>query len=210
MYTLYVNHRQMLKKLLLFTFISFAICAKAQNPAILTAFELNRFQNEIIVSWEIQSGSLCSGLQVEHSTDSINFTSIYDYPGVCGSSTASERYTFSHIDPAVNKKNYYRINLNTNGISEILSITFIKLEESGYALFPMPLEPSSKIYFSNDNNETAAIVLYNSSGAIVYQSEPLKTNEFNLGNLQLPLGLYHFSIVMADRKNVDGKFVVAK
>ena len=200
----------MLKKIFLFTFLAFAICTKAQNPPMLVAFELNRFQNEVIVSWEIQSGSLCSGLKVEHSTDSINFASIYDYPGICGSSTASERYTFAHLNPEVNKKNYYRINLNVNGISEILSITFIKLEENGYALFPMPLEPSSKIYFRNDNNETAVIVVYNSSGAIVYQSTPIKTNELNMGNLQLPLGLYHFSIIMADKKNVDGKFIIVK
>lgn len=198
------------KKLLIFAFLICSLLAKAQNPPMLLSFELNRFQNEIIVNWEIAGGSLCSGLQVEHSTDSINFTSIYDYPGVCGSSTANERYTFAHTNPSINKKNYYRINLSTNGISEILSITFIKLEDSGYALFPMPLESSSKIYFSNDNNETAAIIVYNSSGAIAYQSQPTKTNEFNLGTLSLPFGLYHFSIVVADRKNIDGKFIVGK
>ena len=200
----------MRKYILLLFFAHGFVLLKAQNPPMLLSFEVNRYQNEVIVSWEIAGGSLCSGLQVEHSVDSANFTSIYDYPGVCGSSTASERYTFAHINPSVNKKNYYRINLSTNGISEILSITFVKLEENGYALFPMPIEPNSRIFFSNDNNETAVIVVYNSSGAIAYQSKSTKTNEFNLGNLSLPLGLYHFSIIMADRKNLVGKFVVGK
>jgi hypothetical protein len=177
---------------------------------MLVAFELNRYQNTVVVTWEIESGNLCSGVQVEHSSDSINFTSIYDYPGVCGSSTANERYSFSHTNPISNAKNYYRINLGTNGISEVLSITFVKVEENGYALFPMPLESGSKIYFSNDNNETVAIAIYNSSGAIAYQSKPTKTNEFNLGNIPLPIGLYHFIIIMADKKSVEGKFVVGK
>lgn len=190
-------------------FLSFFVI-KAQNPPMLVAFEVNRFQNQVVVTWEIESGNLCSGVQVEHSSDSINFTSIYDYPGVCGSSTANERYSFSHTNPISNAKNYYRINLGANGVSEVLSIMFVKVEENGYALFPMPIEPNSKLYFSNDNNETVGIVIYNSTGAITYQSKPTKANEFNLGNIPLPIGLYHFSVVMADKKNIDGKFVVAK
>ena len=200
----------MKKYFLLVLLFTGSILVQAQNPPMLAAFEINRFQNQVVVTWEIESGNLCSGVQVEHSSDSINFTSIYDYPGVCGSSTANERYTFSHTNPISNAKNYYRINLGTNGISQVLSITFVKLEENGYALFPMPLEPNSKIYFSNDNNETVIIVIYNSAGAIAYQSKPTKTNEFSLGNLPFVLGIYHFSIVRADKKSIEGKFIVGK
>lgn len=199
----------MLKKIFVLIFLVSAFYSKAQNPPMLLAFEVNRFQNEVVVTWEIESGNLCSGVQVEHSSDSISFTSIYDYPGVCGSSTANERYTFSHTNPISNAKNYYRINLGTNGISEILSITFVKVEEDGYALFPMPVEPSSKLYFSNDNNETLDFLVFNSSGAEVIKQEGLKTNEINLGKLQLPVGIYHFNILIGKRK-IEGKFVIAK
>lgn len=200
----------MLKKISIFIFLISGPFIKAQNPSMLLTFEVNRFQNEVVVTWEIESGNLCSGVQVEHSSDSINFSSIYDYPGVCGSSTANERYTFSHTNPVSNATNYYRINLGTNGISEILAITFIKLEEDGYALFPMPVELNSKIYFSNDNNATVAISIYNSSGAIAYQSEPTKTNEFSLGSIPLTLGVYHFRISRDDGKDIEGKFLVAR
>jgi len=185
------------------------LAIKAQNPPMLLSFELNRFQNELLVTWEIESGNLCTGLKVEHSSDSINFTSIYEYPGICGSSTANERYSFSHTNPIANARNYYRINLNTNGVSAILGITFIKLEESGYALFPMPIESGSKLYFSNDNNETTDFSIYNSSGAVVLSIEGLKTNELSLDELNLPLGVYHFKIMVADRK-IEGKFIVVK
>jgi hypothetical protein len=185
------------------------LAIKAQNPPMLLSFELNRFQNELLVTWEIESGNLCTGLKVEHSSDSINFTSIYEYPGICGSSTANERYSFSHTNPIANARNYYRINLNTNGVSAILGITFIKLEESGYALFPMPIESGSKLYFSNDNNETTDFSIYNSSGAVVLSVEGLKTNELSLDELNLPLGVYHFKIMVADRK-IEGKFIVVK
>ena len=182
---------------------------KAQNPSMLLSFEVNRFQNEVVVTWEIESGNLCSGVQVEHSSDSINFTSMYDYPGVCGSSTANERYTFSHTNPISNAKNYYRINLGTNGISEVLSITFIKVEEDGYTLFPMPLESNSKLYFSNDNSESLDFFVFNSAGAEVIKQEGLKTNEISLGKLALPIGIYHFNILIGKRK-IEGKFVVGK
>jgi hypothetical protein len=189
--------------------ILLTIILKAQNPPMLLSFELNRFQNELLVTWEIESGNLCTGLKVEHSSDSINFTSIYEYPGICGSSTANERYSFSHTNPIANARNYYRINLNTNGVSDILGITFIKLEESGYALFPMPIESGSKLYFSNDNNGTADFSIYNSSGALVLKTEGLKTNEISLDEINLPVGVYHFKIKVADRK-IEGKFIVAK
>lgn len=200
----------MKKYILLVIFFSGSILIQAQNPPMLLSFEVNRFQNQVVVTWEIESGNLCSGVQVEHSSDSINFTSIYDYPGICGSSTANERYTFSHTNPISNAKNYYRINLGTNGISDVLSITFVKVEEDGYALFPMPVELSSKIYFSNDNNATVAISIYNSSGAIAYQSKPTKTNEFSIGSIPLTLGVYHFRISRNDGKEIEGKFVVAR
>lgn len=199
----------MKKFTLLVLLFTASVFAQAQNPPMLEAFEITRFQNQVIVTWEIESGNLCSGVQVEHSSDSINFTSIYDYPGVCGSSTANERYTFSHTNPISNAKNYYRINLGTNGISEVLSIMFVKVDEEGYALFPMPIESSSKIYFSNDNNETVDFFVFNSSGAEVIKQKGLKTNEINLGKLTLPLGIYHFNILIGKRK-IEGKFIIAR
>ncbi len=199
----------MKKYILIVLLFTGSILVQAQNPPMLLSFEVNRFQNELLVTWEIESGNLCTGLKVEHSSDSINFTSIYEYPGICGSSSANERYSFSHKNPNANARNYYRINLNTNGVSAILGITFIKLEESGYALFPMPIESGSKLYFSNENNGTADIAIFNSSGAVVLNLEGLKTNELSLDKINLPLGVYHFKIMVADRK-IEGKFIVVK
>lgn len=199
----------MKKYILIVLLFTGSILVQAQNPPMLLSFEVNRFQNELLVTWEIESGNLCTGLKVEHSSDSINFTSIFEYPGICGSSSANERYSFSHKNPNANARNYYRINLNTNGVSAILGITFIKLEESGYALFPMPIESGSKLYFSNENNGTADIAIFNSSGAVVLNLEGLKTNELSLDKINLPLGVYHFKIMVADRK-IEGKFIVVK
>ena len=199
----------MKKYILIVLLFTGSILVQAQNPPMLLSFEVNRFQNELLVTWEIESGNLCTGLKVEHSSDSINFTSIYEYPGICGSSSANERYSFSHKNPNANARNYYRINLNTNGVSAILGIAFIKLEESGYALFPMPIESGSKLYFSNENNGTADIAIFNSSGAVVLNLEGLKTNELSLDKINLPLGVYHFKIMVADRK-IEGKFIVVK
>ena len=199
----------MKKYILLFLLFTGSIFAKALNPPMLISFELNRYQNEILVTWEIASGNLCSGLKVEHAIDTTNFSSIYDYPGICGSSTANERYSFSHTNPVANKINYYRINLNINGNSEILGVFFVKFEENGYSLFPMPIESTSKIYFSNDNNESFDFLVSNSSGSVVLDQKGLKANEIALGKLVLPIGVYHFNILIGKRK-IEGKFVVAK
>ncbi|MBA3970935.1 MAG: T9SS type A sorting domain-containing protein [Bacteroidetes bacterium] len=198
--------KYLIPTILLFT--SFSL--KAQSPPMLTAFEVNRFQNNILVDWEIAAGNFCTGLKVEHSTDSVNFVSIYDYPGICGNTTVNERYSFLHTNPVSNVRNYYRINLNTNGISDILGITFIKLEETGYALFPMPLTSNSKLYFNNDKKENVTLVIYNSAGAKVHEQQGIKNNEVNMGNLVLPAGLYHFNVIIAEKRNIEGKFVIVK
>ena len=191
-------------------FILSAIVLKAQSPPMLVSFEVNRYQNSVLIDWEIAAGNFCTGLKVEHSSDSVNFVSIYDYPGVCGNTAVNERYSFLHTNPVGNARNYYRINLNTNGISDILGITFIKLEGTGYALFPMPLSTSSKLYFNNDQKENATIIIYNSAGAKVYERAGIKNDEVYMGDLTLPVGLYHFNLVIAEKRNVEGKFVVAK
>ena len=199
----------MFKRIFIFIFLLNWALIKAQNPPMLVSFEVNRHQNEILVTWEIESGNLCSGLKVEHATDTANFISVYEYPGICGSSTANHRYSFSHMDPAPNKVNYYRINLNVNGNSEILSVFYIKFEENGYSLFSMPIESASKIYFSNDNNEPVNFLVSNSSGSEVLNQKGLKTNEISLGKLVLPIGIYHFNILIGKQK-IEGKFVVGK
>lgn len=191
-------------------FILNALIVKAQNPAMLTTFEVNKYQNSILIDWEIAGGNLCSGLKVEHSTDSINFITVYDYPGVCGNSITSERYSFIHNNPVSNVRNYYRINLNSNGNSDIIGITFIKLEETGYALFPMPLESKSKLYYSNDNNAAVNFTVFNSSGIIVLTKEAIKENEIDLGHFTFPIGLYYFKIAVGENSPIEGKFIVAK
>jgi hypothetical protein len=182
---------------------------RAQNPSILTGFEVNRYPNSILINWELSGGSSCSELKVEHSTDSVNFVSIYDYPGICGNSTASERYSFTHTNPVANVRNYYRINLDTYGNSDIIGITFIKLDLNKAIIIPMPLQSLSRLYFDNPQKENATFLLYNSSGVLVEKIENIKSDEIFLGNLKLAVGVYSYNILLSGQKKIEGKLIIA-
>jgi hypothetical protein len=187
-----------------------ALFVKAQNPSFLLSFDINRYQNSIIINWEIEGGNLCAELKVEHSTDSVNYVSIYEYPGICGNSTSNEKYSFTHSNPVNNSRNYYRINLNASGNSGTLGITFVKLEETGYVIFPMPLEQGSKLYFSNDNDQQASFAVHNSSGSRVMYLEGIRNNEIDLGRSVFPAGVYYFTIRVENDPAIEGKFIIIK
>jgi hypothetical protein len=179
----------------------------AQNPPSLQSFKIERFRDEILIVWEISSGNLCSGLKIEHSIDSLNFLGIFDYPGICGNSSVSERYSFSHMHPVANSLNFYRIDLNTNGTSETLKVFYADLKEKNYSLFPNPVSTSTNLYFNNPDNETVTFRIYNLNGKEFINQSNIRTGIIPIGSFKLPSGIYHFSIDKG-KEIINGKFVI--
>lgn len=120
---------------ILLFFSALSIGASAQRIA---GFGLLTSESHVGLRFTITRGSSCSGYTVYHSLDSLHFSSIYEYAGVCGNSTADDQKTYTHAAPTPNRINYYKINLWPVEMSEVAGILVPAETVSGLLLYPNP------------------------------------------------------------------------
>ncbi|UPT66994.1 MAG: T9SS type A sorting domain-containing protein [Sphingobacteriales bacterium JAD_PAG50586_3] len=170
---------------------------RAQETSILGSFDAAAFNGKVQLSWQITAGSVCDGIKISHSTDSINFTQIGEIIGVCGSISEPVNYSFTHDTPLQNGKNYYRLQLGATGKSPIININLITIGNSGYQIRPHPVNGPAMVYFTNENQQPHTLVVYNSNGQQV-QKYYTSTGSFNIQPTGITNGMYLFTI--ADEK----------
>lgn len=179
----------------------------AQNHPMLSDFSVVETDEQAYLSWTIIAGSTCSGIQIYHSTDSVNFTVIGEISGVCGSVTEPQNYNFTDADPVLNSVNYYKLELGGQGFSQIISVKIIALQD-GYQVQPQPANSETRIYFDNDEGQQHELSVYNTDGVKVLSSTT-ESNYFHVITAKLPSGVYVFTIAgPGDRRSVNGKFAV--
>jgi hypothetical protein len=86
---------------------------------------------EMKLDWVIGPGNTCADLEIQHSTDSITFTTVYVYPGICGDATFSQSYSWTHPGPMCGTKNYYRVVSMSGGTLAETSTNVLCYGESG-------------------------------------------------------------------------------
>lgn len=193
-----------------FIIISCCFCvmgfSQNQNPT-LANFSVQDFSNSVSISWTVKAGFSCTDLDVEHSTDSINFTSIYNYPGVCGATSEDEDYAFVQENPAKNSKNYYRMNLGNYGYSEVKSVFLFNYSNAGYSITPNPITDGGKLRFSNTENTSCFFEVYDVKGNMIYFLNDITGDEIELGSANLNSGVYFFRLYNA-KNSFNGRFSV--
>ncbi|PKO97870.1 MAG: hypothetical protein CVU14_09065 [Bacteroidetes bacterium HGW-Bacteroidetes-9] len=180
----------------------------AQDYNILDKFIATESNGKVFLNWVITSGQTCDGINILRSTNNINFIQIGEIPGVCGSSTTPQPYSFVDENPVFNSVNYYYLELGTTGYSEILEVEIIDTRIGGYQIRPNPVIDKAQIYIDNKKSENHELWLYNLSGAHI---STLNTNneyfEFDAANLSS--GIYIFAIInLATSSITKGKIVV--
>lgn len=180
--------------------------AQNQNPT-LANFSVQDFNTSISISWTVKAGFSCTDVDVEHSTDSINFTSIYNYPGVCGATSEDQDYSFTQQNPDKNVKNYYRMNLGNYGYSEVKSVFLFDYSNAGYSIAPNPITDGGKLRFSNTENSTFFFEVYDTKGNMIYFQNDISGNEIELGSANLNSGVYFFRLYNT-KNSFNGRFSV--
>lgn len=165
-------------------------------------------QRSVFMSIAIKAGSICQGILIERSTDSIQFSEIGSIAGVCGSSTADVRYTFTDISPVPNSTNYYRLRFGENGFSEVVSVLYVELLNN-FKLFPNPANRVATLWFSNTNRENYSLLVVDATGKIVWQQSGIKDNKISLEVASFLPGIYFFQLSSTTGQTIKGKLVVA-
>lgn len=195
-----------IKILLLLVLIAFGV--KAQETSILGSFKATTFNGKVQLSWQITAGSMCDGIKITHSTDSVNFTQIGEIIGVCGSISEPVNYNFTHDTPLQNGNNYYRLQLGPTTKSHIINIDLVAVGSSGYQIRPHPVAGPATLYFDNVNQQPHTLTIYTINGQAV-QKYQTATSAFYLEPAGATNGLYLFTITdEKDNLHIKGKFLI--
>jgi len=192
-------------KLLLLFVLSFQF-GFAQQDSIFSLFNVEQENNKVVVFITINGGIQCAGLQVQRSTDSINFLQIYEFPGICGSPGADESYVYVDDSPVKNAINYYRLEVGNLGIvSDQKSVFFQYFESYKLLITPNPCEECT-VRFPNDKREKVRIQLFSIDGKFLMEEETTN-NFYSLKNFDLQGSIFLVSILYENGKNITGKIL---
>lgn len=196
----------MLKYLCVSFLIAFGYNANTQT--ILGDFDIDQSNGKVLLAWTIKSGSVCNGMQIFRSKDSVNFVLIEDIQGVCGDLSSSVSYTYTDQTPILNNYNYYKINFGGLEDSNILGIEVINILSNSYLLKPNPVTGASDLYFENDNQSEVVLKVFDDFGDVIYIEET-QANKFTLDSTSFSSGIYYFSLENKTTRNViNGKAVI--
>jgi hypothetical protein len=88
-------------------------------------------RNNVLLNWVVSPGNTCADLELQLSTDSINYTTIYVYPGICGNTTSSQSYQFNHTSSECTEKRFYRLTSSSSGVFARTDLNFICYGDDG-------------------------------------------------------------------------------
>ena len=129
----------MFKSILLLLLVGFKASTSAQSSSALDDFAAFENDGKIYLNWTLGAGSTCNGIQIQRSMDSLSFYQIGEIPGVCGSNSAAQRYTFVDSFPILNSNHYYRLELGGVGYSEVINVRVLGSTKELFSVFPVPV-----------------------------------------------------------------------
>jgi hypothetical protein len=188
-----------------FFFICLLLSGKGNSQTILDEFSIDVTQGQVLLAWTIKSGSLCNGIQIYRSIDSLNFSEIKNIDGICGDLSSPVYYTYTDQNPIQNETNYYKLALGGEGESDILGIEVLFVPANSYLLRPNPISGTADLYFENANNENIELKIYDDLGSVIHKKST-NTNRFILDSSMISTGLYYFTIInQASNRVINGR-----
>lgn len=198
----------MLKKLLYISCLLslLGICSIVNAQTSIRNFYLQQYQKSIKVNFVITSRQYCTGYEIQRSTDTIEFVSIYNYPVFCSESREPISVVYYDEQPVKNTISFYRIYVPPSTLSSIQAITYRESPDLGYILYSNPVD---QIFKMKVNSPFATTELYNVTGRKLFDFLADAEGMINENIQLLPNGIYYFLIKTKDNLMVRGKFVKA-
>jgi Secretion system C-terminal sorting domain len=140
-------------------------------------FKLSANATAVGIRFTITRGSSCDGYSVMHGTDSLHLTRVYEFAGICGDPGTDQPNSYTHANPALNKTNYYRIDLPPFERSSIRSTFIADPTNQELTIFPNPVGSTNKlsIRFGKTNATKFTGFIYNQFG------QPIRELTFTSG-----------------------------
>jgi hypothetical protein len=180
----------------------------AQEP-VLGEFGISNSDGTVTLSWTILAGATCNGIEIYHSTDTLNPQLIGKIYGVCGNITQPQSYAYTDPAPIPNHINYYWLKLGGFVFSNRIAIEIIDISHGGYQLRPNPVRSEARLYFDNHPRDSYQLTVYDMRGTVV-AGMTTRDNHFDWSADDAPAGTYLFTITdPAHQVKTKGRLLVA-
>lgn len=145
-------------------------------PIELVDFDVECEDNNVAINWSTISETNNDFFTVEKSMDGISFEAIGTLTGEGNSSSLRE---YSMIDYQVSGSAFYRLKqTDFDGNHRYSRTTSVECNSgSGVNVFPNPAGNEINISMENNVSDTFSIIIYNSTGELIYNQEDLSTTE---------------------------------
>lgn len=199
----------MLNKIAVAVLVLFSLCAKAQDSTFASHFIALESNGSVLLSWIINQGNTCNGIDVYRSIDTPHFEFIGDIPGICGSGLEPQSFDFRDVNPIRNKTVFYQVRFGRTGYHSTTSILLLDLNKEGVQIRPNPTQGLTRVYFSNDNGRLFNLTLTSSTGTLIFSAQST-TTFFDLDLSGVDSGVYYYMVSEAGQKSGEtkGKIVV--
>jgi hypothetical protein len=186
-------------------YLIFFICVKynVKSQSRVKNLKLIQFKESIYIDFTITKGNSCLGFTIQQSNDSINFSTIYEFIGICGELTKEQDISYTYDNPSKNIKNYYRVFIPPADYSEIKSIDVTSISIEGYLLYDNPFANLLKI----KTIKNSTILIFNSKGEKLIEYSADIDGMINQDISFLDNGLYMFLIKHSNNTYLNGKFI---
>ncbi|TAE83236.1 MAG: hypothetical protein EAY81_08610 [Bacteroidetes bacterium] len=199
------------KSNILFCCLLLAFYGKAQDSAFSSHFVALESNGSVLLSWIINQGNTCNGIDVYRAIDTPYFDYIGNIPGICGSGSAPQTFEFRDINPIRNKPLFYQVRFGESGYWNTTSILLLDLNKEGVQVRPNPVVDKARIYYANENGRLFTLELTTSTGTKLF-SQQSSTTFFDLDLSGLAVGMYYYLISEVGETNqaIQGKITVAR
>jgi hypothetical protein len=160
--------------------------------------------DQLSISWTIGPGNTCEDLEVQHSTDSVNFIMLYLYAGVCGDATFSQQYSWTHTTPACGTKNYYRLFARTGGQLAVLSTNHTCLGNAGYRIYMAQQQKTIALQLNLQKSAKWELELTDAQGKIIH-SQTCTAPEQTIVLPEIPAGILIYRLTTESDDVFTGK-----
>ena len=165
----------------------------AQEVPGIGYFNLTSGGGKVYLSWQLEPGATCFGIQVHRSADGDTFEAIGGIEGVCGDLTKPVSYSFVDETPPRNQRVWYRLELGTNNFTEIRYVDVIDLQGEPVQVRPNPVTDRARIFFTNASRDNHHLMISTINGQVVMRAST-REDHFIINASYFAAGTYIFSI----------------
>ena len=180
-----------------------------QQPPALKSFEAEtQYNSKVLVTWTISAGYTCQDISLQYAPDSINFYTVYQSPGLNGSTGSDVNGQFLDASASTSGQNYYRLDMGNCGVSRVITPSDRTYGTTGYYFEQMPVNQPTLLHFKNSGGYEFEFTLYDMKGRL----RQVFLNSTNLIRFEpggLEEGIYYFNLISVN-DFYRGKIVIVK